>query len=80
MDKLAKIQALIHKLEQVNEERIRAEERVRTEEAVLEKLGYDSVEEAEEGYEQMTKELNSTIKKLETMYTEFMEDYENVLQ
>jgi len=80
MDKLAKIQALIHKLEQVNEERIRAEERVRTEEATLKKLGYGSVEEAEEGYGQMTKELNSTIKKLETMYTEFMEDYENVLQ
>jgi len=76
---IEKVQNIIRKLEQVNERRIRAEERIKIEEKKLKELGYDSVEEAEDGYKQLSTKLDKTIKRFKKMYSEFMEDYENVL-
>ena len=79
-DKVEKVQDLIEELEGVAEEVIRTKERYSMELKVLNDLGCDTTEEAQEMIDDLTQKADKKTKKLTSDFEDFMEDYSEALE
>jgi len=79
MQTIDDVKAAIEDLEEIQEETIRAKERLKMELKALKELGFDSIEDADEGLVVLTKKLEKKEAKFETDFENFVEDYEGKL-
>jgi len=79
MQTIDDVKAAIEDLEEIQEETIRAKERLKMELKALKELGFDSIEDADEGLAVLTKKLEKKEAKFETDFENFVEDYEGKL-
>jgi chromosome segregation ATPase len=74
------IQKIKESLGQIKEERIRAEERLKQELEALKKLGFDTIEDAEEELESLQIRIDKLGSRLQEEYEEFMDEYGEIVQ
>ncbi len=75
---IEEVQEIIDYLEGVSEKRIRAEERLNQEMEVLEGLGCDSIEEADDTIKSLDEKIEKRGAALDQEFSEFMDDYEEL--
>jgi chromosome segregation ATPase len=74
------IQKIKESLGQIKEERIRAEERLKQELEALKKLGFNTIEDAEEELESLQIRIDKLGSRLQEEYKEFMDEYGEIVQ
>jgi chromosome segregation ATPase len=74
------IQKIKESLGQIKEERIRAEERLKQELEALKKLGFNTIEDAEEELESLQIRIDKLGSRLQEEYEEFMDEYGEIVQ
>jgi len=67
-------------LEAIQEEHIRAEEQLKMAMANLVELGYNTIEEAETGLQQLDERISKLTKRAETAFDVFIEDYNELFR
>jgi hypothetical protein len=67
------------KLDNIQEDRIRAQEQDRAAMEYLKELGFDSIDSAKEGLQKILSRFERLSKKADAEYEEFMEEYGEIL-
>lgn len=79
MQDINAVKEAIEELEGIQEENIRAKERLKIELSNLKGLGFDTIEEADEGLDVLTKKREKKEAKFQDDFDDFIEDYEGKL-